>query len=108
MEQEQRKKLYIPYNLNFDTEYFAGFGKPELKQCAVGITAFGIVAALLMLVTGNLSVLVITLMVGAAGSIMMTRKDSVTRMSVIGQIFDMISFAKSQKIYRYVYKSKWL
>ena len=108
MEQEQRKKLYIPYNLNFDAEYFTGFGKPELKQCAVGITAFGIVAALLMLVTGNLSVLVITLMVGAAGSIMMTRKDPVTRMSVIGQIFDMISFAKSQKIYRYVYKSKWL
>ena len=44
MEQEHRKKLYIPYNLNFDTEYFTGFGKPELKQCAVGITGFGIAA----------------------------------------------------------------
>ena len=51
MEQEHRKKLYIPYNLNFDTEYFTGYGKPELKQCAVGITGFGIAAALLMLVT---------------------------------------------------------
>ena len=107
MEHEHRKKLYIPYNLNFDTEYFTGFGKPELKQCAVGITGFGIVAALFMLVTGNLAVLVITLMIGAAGSIMMTRKDPVTRMSVIGQIFDMVNFAKSQKTYRYIYKSKW-
>lgn len=107
MEQEHRKKLYIPHNLNFDTEYFTGFGKPELKQCAVGITGFGIAAALLMLVTGNLAVLVITLMIGAAGSIMMTRKDPVTRMSVIGQIFDMVNFAKSQKTYRYIYKSKW-
>ena len=60
-----------------------------------------------MLITGNLAALVFTMMIGAAGSIMMTRKDPITRLSVVGQVKNMVRFARSQRRYRYVYKSKW-
>lgn len=107
MENENRRKLYIPYGLNIEPEYFIGFGRTELKQCFIGIACFGVVAAVLMLITGNLAALVFTMMIGATSSIMMTRKDPITRLSVVGQVKNMVRFVRSQRRYRYVYKSKW-
>ena len=101
-------KLYIPYGLSIESEYFTGFGKTELRQCFVGMLFFGVLSALLLLITGEVASLVFTLLVGAAGSIMMTRKDSNTRISVVGQIGNIIRFSKSQKRYRYIYRSSWL
>ncbi len=102
------EKLYIPYGLSTEQELFSGFGKRELKQCAVGMAAFGIIAMLLYIITSQAAAVIFTLMFGAAGSIMMCRKDQNTKLSVIGQVSNMIRFAKSQKRYRYVYRSSWL
>jgi len=43
---------------------------------------------------------------GAAGSVMMTSKD-VYNMSVVTQAANLIRFARSQKIYPYVYGAEW-
>lgn len=108
MENEKLERLYIPYGLATQSEYFTGFGKTELRQCFIGIVAFGAIGALLLLFTGEIASLIFTLLVGVAGSIMMTRKDPNTRISVVGQVGNMIRFSKSQKRYRYIYRSSWL
>lgn len=104
----ENEKLYIPYGLSVESEYFTGFGKTELKQCLFGVLIFGVIGALLLIITGQIGSLVITALIGVAGSIMMTRKDPNTRISVVGQVGNMIRFSRSQKRYRYIYKSSWL
>lgn len=47
-------KLYIPYGLSIDQEYFPGFGGRELRQFFVGILGSGIIGALLLIFTGQL------------------------------------------------------
>ena len=100
-------KLYIPYGLSIDQEYFPGFGGRELRQFFVGILGSGIIGALLLIFTGQLIALIISLMIGAAGSMMAVRKDPYTRISVVGQISDIIHFHKSQKHYKYIYTAPW-
>lgn len=100
-------KLYIPYGLSIEQEYFPGFGSTELKHFLVGFAGFAAVGALLLIITGQLLALIVTVIIGAAGSLMMTRKDPFTRISVIGQIANIIRFSKSQKRYKYIYKSRW-
>ena len=95
-------KLYIPYGLSIDQEYFPGFGGRELRQFFVGI-----IGALLLIFTGQLIALIVALMIGAAGSMMAVRKDPYTRISVVGQISDIIHFHKSQKHYKYIYTAPW-
>lgn len=99
--------MYIPYGLNIEQEYFTGFGKTELAHCLIGIVGFLAIGALLLLITGKFLALVVTLIIGAAGSFIMTKRDTVTRISVVGQVANMIRFSKSQKSYHYVYKSRW-
>ena len=83
-------KLYIPYGLSIDQEYFPGFGGRELRQFFVGILGSGIIGALLLIFTGQLLALTVALMIGAAGTMMAVRKDPYTRISVVGQISDII------------------
>lgn len=90
-------KLYIPYGLSIDQEYFPGFGGRELRQFFVGILGSGIIGALLLIFTGQLLAMIVALMIGAAGTMMAVRKDPYTRISVVGQISDIIHFHKSQK-----------
>lgn len=104
----ENEKLYIPYGLSTDQELFTGFGRREIKQCAVGIAAFAVIAILLYIITAQVGAIIFTLMLGLAGSIMMCRKDPNTRISVIGQVANMVRFSKGQKKYRYVYKSSCL
>lgn len=101
------EKLYIPYGLSIDQEYFPGFGGKELRQFFIGIAGAAVVGALLLLITGQIFALIISLMIGAAGSMMAVRKDPYTRISVVGQIVDIIHFRKSQKHYKYIYRSPW-
>lgn len=99
--------LYIPYGLSVEQEYCPGFGKTELGHFLIGIVGFAALGALLLLITGSFISLVVTMIIGAAGCFMMTKKDPVTRVSVIGQVMNLVKFSKSQKSYYYVYKSKW-
>ena len=93
-------KLYIPYGLSIDQEYFPGFGGRELRQFFVGILGSGIIG-------GQLLAMIVALMIGAAGTMMAVRKDPYTRISVVGQISDIIHFHKSQKQYKYIYTAPW-
>lgn len=104
----ENEKLYIPYGLATQSEYFTGFGRAEIKQCTIGVVACGALGALLLLITGATASLIFCLLIGIAGSIMMCRKDVNTRISVVGQVGNMLQFARAQKHYRYVYKSSWL
>lgn len=100
-------KLYIPYGLSIDQEFFPGFGGRELRQLLIGIVGTAMIGALLLIFTGQLIALIISLMIGAAGSMMAVRKDPYTRISVVGQISDIIHFHKSQKHYKYIYTAPW-
>lgn len=73
----------------------------------VGILGSGIIGALLLIFTGQLLALTVALMIGAAGTMMAVRKDPYTRISVVGQISDIIHFHKSQKQYKYIYTAPW-
>lgn len=99
------ENLYIPYGLSIEQEYFPGFGGKELRNLFIGIAAAAALGALLLIITGQLLVLIVTIIIGAAGSMMAVRKDPYTRLSVVGQIVDIIHFRKSQKQYKYIYKS---
>ena len=100
-------RLYIPYGLSIESEYFPGFGGHELRQFLIGTFGAAFIGALLLIFTGQLLALIVALMVGAAGSMMAVRKDPYTRVSVIGQISDIIHFRKAQQYYNYIYKSPW-
>ncbi len=99
------ERLYIPYGLSTEQEFFTGFGKSEVKQCAIGMAAFVFIAAIIYLVSQSVGAVVATVIIGIAGCIIMTRKDQVTRLSVVGQIINIIKFRRSQKVYKYIYKS---
>ena len=101
------KRLYIPYGLSSEQEYFTGFGRSELKQCFVGMAAFAIISAFAYVISGQIEPIVIIMIIGAAGCIMMTRRDPHTRISVVGQVVNMIRFSRTQKIYKYICKSPW-
>lgn len=101
------EKLYIPYGLSVEQEYFPGFGKTELKRFFIGTACSAALGALLLLITGEPFAIIVPVIIGAAGSFMMTKRDPVTRASVVGQIANIIRFSKSQKRYSYIYKSKW-
>ena len=100
-------RLYIPYGLTTEPEQFSGFGKKEVRHCVAGIAFFGVVAALIYLFTANLTAVMATAIIGIAASIMMTRRDGTSHLSMITHIINMINFNRGQKTYRYVYKSKW-
>lgn len=100
-------KLYIPYGISIDQEYFPGFGSRELRQFFVGIVGAGIIGAILLIFTGQIISVIAALMIGAAGSMMAVRKDPYTRISVVGQISDIIHFHKSQKHYKYICTLPW-
>lgn len=101
------EKLYIPYGLSTEQTYFTGFGKTELRQFIIGVIIFAAIGALLLIATSEVATMVVTLIIGIAGSIMMTRKDPNTRISVVGQVYLLVRFARTQKHYKYVYKSIW-
>lgn len=100
-------RLYIPYGLSVEQEYFPGFGRTELLHFMIGFAGSAALGALLLLITGEFPALIVTVMTGAAGCFIMTKRDPVTRASVIGQVRNIIVFSRSQKRYNYVYKSQW-
>lgn len=101
------ERLYIPYGLSIEQEFFPGFGTKEIRQLLVGMVGAAAVGALLLLITGQLLTIIVSLIIGAAGSMMAVRKDPYTRLSVVGQVADMLHFRRSQKQYKYVYTSPW-
>lgn len=100
-------KLYIPYGLSIESEYFPGFGGKELRQFLIGTVCTSIIGAILLIFTGQLLALIVAILIGAAGSMMAVRKDPYTRISVVGQIADIIHFHKAQQHFKYIYRSPW-
>ena len=100
------EKLYIPVGVKPEAEFFRGFGRKQLIQAAIGSIGFGIIAALLYLLTCSVTTVMITALSGIAGSIMMTAKDQ-NNLSVVDQVCSMIRFARSQKVYLYRYGKEW-
>ncbi len=98
-------KLYIPYGLSIEQEYFPGFGGRELRQFLIGTAGSAAAGALILMLTGQIAALIVSMLIGAAGSMMAVRRDPYTRISVIGQVSDLIRFRRSQKHYKYIYKS---
>jgi len=102
----ENNTLYIPMGVKTENEFFTGFGKKELLQAAIG-TAFALLISLIIFfVSGNVTYTMIGILSGIAGSVMMTSKD-VYNMSVVTQAANLIRFARSQKIYPYVYGAEW-
>ncbi|SHN87930.1 hypothetical protein [Desulfitobacterium chlororespirans] len=107
MEKENAKStLYIPVGIKSKPEYFDGFGKDERKQAGLISLVGGVVDIVFFLVTGNISVSIVSMMVIAAGSVMMTIKDR-TNLSAVDQMKNMLHYAKSQKEYPYVALDEW-
>lgn len=103
----EEEKLQIPYGLTIEQEYMQGFGSKELRQFLIGLVASAALGAVLLMFTGQMAALIISLMIGGAASMIAVRKDPYTRLSMVGQLTDMIRFRRTQKHYKYVYKSSW-
>jgi hypothetical protein len=100
MEQE---KLYIPYGLKTNKEYFPGFGNKQMRQSVIGTLCFAMPGGLIYSITGALAVFILLIIVGIIGSIMFTIRDH-NNISVIDQIGTLIKFKKSQQVFKYVYR----
>ena len=99
-------KLYIPLGVKIEREIFNGFGRKQLFQAIIGTLCFGVVAALVYLVSRNIAFTLVVLMFGAVGSVMMTTKDQ-SNLSVVDQVQNMFRFIRGQKYYPYKFKTKW-
>jgi len=102
----ENNTLYIPMGVKTENEFFAGFGKRELLEAAIGCTFALAVSFFIYLISGNVTNTMICILSGIAGSIMMCVKDQYN-MSVVGQVKNLIRFYKSQKVYPYVYGKEW-
>jgi hypothetical protein len=104
MEQQQQKnKLYIPYNLKLEREYFSGFGGKELRESAIGAVIGIIIAAFVYLFTGALPLLMLIVIIGIFASGMITVKDQ-NNISVLTQLRNIINFSKKQQSFKYIFK----
>lgn len=109
MDNEHQKKdnsrrLYIPYGLNIEKEYFPGFGKKQLSQSAAGAVIFTVLSVLIFLFSNSIPFLIIIIIAGGVASVAITIKDAVIRISVLDQIINMIKFKREQQKFMYVHK----
>lgn len=103
---EDSNLLYIPLGLKENNELWDGFGKGEAVKALIFNVFTGIIDALIYFSTRNLIFCIVFILVSVGGSIMMLTKDT-TNLSVVGQIRNMLRFAKSQKKYSYKYRDEW-
>lgn len=99
-------KLYIPMGVKPEAEFFPGFGKKQLFQAAIGSLGAAATAYIIWLLSASVTVTVITVLSGIAGSVMMTVKDQ-SNLSVVDQLHNMLRFQKGQKFYPYRYGDEW-
>ena len=100
------EKLYIPMGVKTETEIFPGFGRREFLQSVVGSLGAGVLALLVWIISRNVTPSVICILSGIVGSVMMTTKDQ-TNLSVVDQVWNMVSFMRGQKYYHYAYGDEW-
>lgn len=103
---EEKEMLYIPLGLKTRIEIFDGFGKEELFKAVIAILIAGIFDFTVYVLTNSATFCVVFFLSSIAGSVMMLTKDK-TNISVLDQLKFMISFHKSQKVYRYKYLDEW-
>lgn len=103
---EDSNLLYIPLGLKENNELWDGFGKEEAVKALIFNIFTGIIDALIYFSTRNLIFCIVFILVSVGGSVMMLTKDT-TNLSVVGQIRNMLRFAKSQKYYPYKYRDEW-
>lgn len=103
---ENSNLLYIPLGLKENNELWDGFGKEEAVKALIFNIFTGIIDALIYFSTRNLIFCIVFILVSVGGSVMMLTKDT-TNLSVVGQIRNMLRFAKSQKYYPYKYRDEW-
>lgn len=103
---EDSNLLYIPLGLKENNELWDGFGKDEAVKALIFNVFTGIIDSLIYFSTRNLIFCIVFILVSVGGSIMMLTKDT-TNLSVVGQIRNMLRFAKSQKYYPYKYRDEW-
>ncbi|RAU96867.1 hypothetical protein [Paenibacillus sp. YN15] len=102
----QEQSLYIPMGVKPDTEWFPGFGKPQLLQTFIGSSASVLLALFLWFVKGSVPLAVVTFLTGVSASVMMTTKDR-NNLSVLDQVRFMVRFMKAQKVYPYRAMKEW-
>lgn len=103
---DEKESLYIPQGLKVKPEIYEGFGKEELMKSIITITCFGLVDTILYMIFKNTAIFVVFFLTAVAGTIMMLTKDR-TNISVVDQVWYMIRFARSQKVYKYKALDEW-
>lgn len=99
--------LYIPVDVQMKEEFFPGFGKKELLQALIGWAIALGVAIALYFGTRNVLPAVVSFLIGACGSVMLTMKEPTVRISCIGQLSLLLRFWRSQKRYPYRHMKEW-
>lgn len=102
----QEMELYIPTGVRAGKELFHGFGRRELTQSAAGSLMGGMVAAFLWLATGNVALIVVTVLSGIFGSVMMCTRDQ-NNQSVVDQVGNLLRYYRSQQTYPYRMMDEW-
>ncbi len=102
----EKDTLYIPMGVKTEPELFSGFGKKEFGRAFIGSVICCVIALLIWIFTANVAMTMIMVLTGIFGSVIMTTRDS-NNLSVVDQLINMMSFARSQKIYPYRYKDEW-
>lgn len=96
------KKLYIPYGLNIDTEWWDGCGKKQKPQIIIG----AVIIISLSIIIGAIYGIIIGLMIIILGGfivVTVVTKDKKLNLSMLDYICIIIRNSKSQQKYFYKY-----
>jgi hypothetical protein len=100
-----KETLYIPQGLKKRREYFTGYGKHEFHLTIVATLITVILCVLLYFITHNVIISMFLFMAAPFTTVLFIVKND-SNISVVDQIRYMISYAKEQKHYKYIYQKE--
>lgn len=104
--EEKDNLLYIPQGLRYKREYFAGYGFKEFQTTIIATILTAVLSVVVFMFSSNLVIAVLLfLMIPSTVVVAIVKNDS--NVSVADQISFMLTYAKEQKRYDYVYQDEW-
>lgn len=99
---KEKYQLYVPANITIRSEFFKGFGSPELAKTAI-VGAIGVAIAVLMFIIFDISILFCVLVVFASIGITVTVVTKYeNNLSIVDHISIILKYHREQQ--RYYYK----
>lgn len=98
----EKKKLYIPYGVKKDKEFFDGFGKRQIRHFLIGLCVTAAIALISYFLTHTVVVVIAAAIISLSADFMMTRKETYSQ-SIVDVIIDSVMYRRHQQRFSYIY-----